>query len=131
MHYGNHTGLSETFQIGTDEKGVAAWWVVSKHGCLFATGGNLSTLRQQLCCCYFCLISLGLGGISGSLSNHGWNHPSLSNNFVGLSGSCRLRSLSLMPNVQLNIVTGKQRRKFATTLSVLTAAWLSDLSLAG
>lgn len=86
--------------------------------------------RQQLCCRYYCLISPSPGGISGSLPDDGWNHPSLSNESTGLSGSCCLCTLSANhPTQQSHEEAAAEARHH--TLSLLTAAWLSDTSSVG
>lgn len=86
--------------------------------------------RQQLCCRYYCLISPSPGGISGSLPDDGWNHPSLRYESTGLSGSCCLCTLSANhPTQQSHEEAAAEARHH--TLSLLTAAWLSDTSSVG
>lgn len=78
-----HWGLSETFQTSTDEKGVAAGWRALKMRVFICSWMKLKYPWQELRCCYYCLISLSLGGISGSLPDSGWSQPSLSYEFTG------------------------------------------------
>lgn len=111
-----HWGLGETFQTSTDEKGVAAGWRALKMRVFICSWMKPKYPWQELCCCYYCLISLSLGGISGSLPESGWNQPSLSYEFTGLSGSSRLCTLSLQPNGQLNNIAWKQRRKHGSSI---------------
>lgn len=111
-----HWGLGETFLTSTDEKGVAAGWRALKMRVFICSWMKPKYPWQELCCCYYCLISLSLGGISGSLPESGWNQPSLSYEFTGLSGSSRLCTLSLQPNVQLNNIAWKQRRKHGSSI---------------
>lgn len=127
-----HWGLSETFQTSTDEKGVAAGWRALEMRVFICSWMKLKYPWQELCCCYYCLISLSLGGISGSLPNSGWNQPSPSYKFTGLSGSSRLSTLSLQPKCP----TWQSRVGGATEArqryrSVWKAAWLSDTPLLG
>lgn len=86
--------------------------------------------RQELCCRYYCLISPSPGGISGSLPDDGWNHPSLSYESTGLSGSCCLCTLSAKHPTQRNH-EGAAAEARHHTLSLLTSAWLSDSSSVG
>lgn len=127
-----HWGLGETFLTSTDEKGVAAGWRALKMRMFICSWMRPKYPWQELCCCYYCLISLSLGWISGSLPESGWNQPSLSYEFTGLSGSSRLCALSLQPNVQLNNITWKQRRKHGSSIFPFERRpdWLIPLCLA-
>lgn len=86
--------------------------------------------RQELRCRYYCLISPSPGGISGSLPDDGWNHPSLSYESTGLSGSCCLCTLSAKHPTQRSHEEAAAEARHHT-LSLLTAAWLSDTSSVG
>lgn len=106
----------EVVMMSTLPKLLRPWWnILSKHRwegsgrwvrCLktrvfICSWRKPQYPQQELCCCYYCLISLSLGGISGSLPGDGWNHPSLSYEFAWLSCSCCLCTAFLPPKVQL------------------------------
>lgn len=105
----SHWGLSETFQMSAVEKGVATGWRALKMRVFICSWMKPKSSRQGRCCCYYCFISLSLGGISGESPRIGWE-----------SAFSRLRihriirvpraseRCPLRPNVQLAEIAWKQ-----------------------
>lgn len=82
--------------------------------------------RQELCCCYYCLISLSPGRISGSLPGDGWNHQSLVMNLLDylLPVASAHRPFHQSPTIRSCEEAAAEAHHQA--LCVLTAAWLSN-----